>query len=267
MCIRDSLKVEQGHIKGTISNRTPWQLERVTLQAGSSTTTQGGERSVLADLLAPGATVSVDAVLVAPGAANLPGLKGSGQPVTDPTVNGGATTAPTDKKAVVLGVGLYQAQLANPTQYSLVAVGVPATTLQVDGRTPSRSSLAALVAPVEMESIDVLPAVRQARIVSSYTILPRYVDVYDLEIPNGVGGALKLSYSLPPATSGTPPVSSIEVYDWTEGTWTALPRQGGQAAGAVSLQPGQVLGGVARVRVVESNALSAGGSLKLVPGP
>lgn len=268
IAIDSHLKVEQGRIKGTITNRTPWPLERITLQAGSATTAQGGQRAALAPSLAPGATATVDAPLVAPGAATLPGLKGvPGQPASDPTTG----VDPTDKKSVVLGIGLYRAIILNPAQYSLVAVSVPGSSLEVEGRPPSRSAVAALVAPVTMDSIDTLPAVRPARIVSSYTVLPRYVDVYDLEVPAGVTGPLKLSYSLPPLPAGTyvdrTGTSSMDIYDWSLGSWIPLPRQSGAAVAAISLPPGKTLGGIARIRVVESNPNGSGSNVKLVAGP
>lgn len=245
------------HLHATVVNRSPYTLERMEIVAAET-----GAVAPLPGSLAPGAGITVDSELVARGATSLQPIKGGPSP--------GPSTAPAaaGKKDSVIGLAASEAVTARPGGYSLVAVSAPLGSLQVGSQRPSRSSLAALIAPISVDSTDSLPASGlRARLVSSYFgSLKLSVDVYDLAIPAGYGGAPRLGFQLPVQTAGQRlTVQSIEVYNWSDGSWRSLPRQGAaNQSSATDLLPGELAGAMVRVRATESNPESA--AIRLLGG-
>jgi len=145
-------------------------------------------------------------------------------------------------------------------------------TLEVDGTRPSRSSVAAILQPVSLESADSLSGIAiRPELVAQTDSIPFHYDVYDLKVPAGYGGPVKLQYVAYPAASGSasafqPPVKSVEIYDWTADSWRALPAAGAGAVQrplSIDLKPGETAGGVIRVRAQEQNTGVVNSSLQL----
>jgi hypothetical protein len=87
------------------------------------------------------------------------------------------------------------------------------------------------------------------------------VDVYDLELPAGLTSTPALGYTF--VDSPDPTVQSVEVYDWGTHSWRPLPKQQLplRSQQPVTLNPGEVQGGVVRVRVHETLPYQANLSL------
>jgi hypothetical protein len=241
MGLSASLRLENGHVKGTILNRTGHAIRQLEMINGQ------GNTGDLADDLAAGSTLQVDTQLdrVAGGisSSSLAGPTDSGR-------QGNADTMLKLAASQVLGGRSGLGDLA------LVGLTSPTTSITIDGQKPSRSALAAVVEPVELQSADSLASVKpNTRMISTYSgdgSTPGLVDVYDLEIPNGVKGALRLGYVY--LNMANAPVDSVDVYDWVAHTWRALPAQGQPYRGPqnAALNPGEVAGGVVRTRIHES---------------
>jgi hypothetical protein len=144
----------------------------------------------------------------------------------------------------------------SPSDLALVGLGSGSSQLSVDGHQLSRAPLVAVVEPVSLQSSDSLSSTRvRTRLVSTYSGdgSTGVVDDYDLEIPKGVQGPFQLGYVY--LDSGSSPVASVEVYDWTTHTWRQLPAQGAPYRGpqTAQLSSGETAGGVIRARVHESS--------------
>jgi hypothetical protein len=221
MGLSASLRLENGHIKGTILNRTGHAIRRLELVNGQ------GNVGDLAGYLAAGSTLHGDT-----------------------SQQGNPDTMLKLASSQVLGGRSGLGDLA------LVGLTSPTTSLTIDGQRPTRSALAAVVEPVELQSADSLSSIKaNTRMVSTYSgdgSTAGLVDIYDLQIPNGVTGALQLGYVY--LNMANSPVDSVEVYDWVVHTWRTLPAQGQPYRGPQNapLNPGEVAGGVVRTRIHES---------------
>jgi hypothetical protein len=241
MGLSASMRLENGHIKGTILNRTGHAIRQLELVNGQ------GNVGDLANDLAAGSTVQVDTQLNQGGSGiSASSLAGPG----DTSQQGNPGTMLKLASGQVLGGRSGLGDLA------LVGLTSPTTSLTVDGQRPTRSALAAVVEPVELQSADSLSSIKaNTRLVSTYSgdgSTAGLVDVYDLEVPNGVTGSLQLGYVF--LNTSNSPVDSVEVYDWIAHTWRPLPAQGQPYRGPqnASLNPGEVAGGVVRTRIHES---------------
>ena len=114
-----------------------------------------------------------------------------------------------------------------------------------------------MVEPVDLQSADSLGSLTRAktRLVSTYSgdgSTAGIVDVYDLEVPNGVTGGLQLGYVYLNMANSS--VGSVEVYDWVSHSWRSLPAQGPPYHGpqTTALAPGEVMGGIIRARAHET---------------
>ena len=147
---------------------------------------------------------------------------------------------------------------SGPGDLALVGLTDPTNSLKVGDLKPARSVLAAVVEPVDLRSADSLGSLIKARtrLVSTYSgdgSTAGIVDVYDLEIPNGVTGPLQLGYVY--LNMANSPVGSVEVYNWITHSWHALPAQGPPFRGQQTspLDPGELTGGLIRTRIRESS--------------
>ncbi len=121
-----------------------------------------------------------------------------------------------------------------------------------------------MVEPVRLQSSDtLLGTAPRPRLVSgaSNGDGTSQVDVYDLDLPVGLASTPALSYTF--VDSPDPTVQSVEVYDWGTHSWRALPKQQVplRSQQPVNLNPGEVQGGVIRVRVRETLPYQANLSL------
>jgi hypothetical protein len=231
------LRLESGRIKGTILNRTGHPIHQLELVNAV------GSVGDLTASLGVGSTLQVDTQLNQGSNANLAGPTDTSQAAERDTLLRLAASQ-------VLG------GRSGPTDLALVGLTSATTSLTVDGQRPTRSTLAAVVEPVDLQSVDSLASMRtDTRLVSTYTgdgSTTGLVDVYDLQVPNGVTGGLQLGYQY--LNMANSQVGSVEVYDWTTHAWRALPAQGPPYRGqqAASLTPGELAGGTVRTRIHES---------------
>src|SRR5207248_3125183 len=226
------LRLVNGRIVGTLHNGGDRPLQQVMLVSGT------GQQSTLTPDLGPRATAAVDASLDAPN-----------QRPYDP---GGGTTGTDFRRASLLRIAIGQATDSRQGVFSLVALTESFGSLEIDGTHPSHSSVAAVVQPVSLDSADSLSGIAlRPELVAQTDSIPFHYDVYDLKVPPGYSGPVKLQYVAYPSTGSSsafqPPVKSVEVYDWTADSWRALPAAAaGQAQRPLSidLKPGEAVGGV-----------------------
>ncbi len=250
------LALKGGRLQGTILNHTARPIQDLRAVTAS------GQEAVLAKgALNPGQTVSVDASLDASLPVN-PKV-GVGQAAPPPGVVYGGQVYNGDKRETVVRLAAAEALSGRQGELALVGVTDASSTLQIEGAQPAHSTLAAVVQPVQVESVDSLAAVAaRPRIVSMVSDNAYTVDVYDIEVPTGVAASeLALSYFYPPQT-GQPiakaPVMSVDVYDWTVGSWRAMPQFPATGRGLSSpVAPAEAQGGIIRVRVEELTPQSA----------
>ena len=246
------LRFSNGRIQGTLRNTGDRSLQQVTLVSGV------GQQATLTADIGPKATVTVDAPLEA--ANQRPydgGLAGPGNDY---------------RRAALLRIAASQAVDGRSGAFSLVALTESYGALNVEGTTPSRSSVAAILQPVSLEAVDALSGIApRPELVAQTDAIPFHYDVYDLRIPAGYTGPVKLqylAYAAPSQVSNAfqPPVKGIEVYDWTVGTWRALPTAAPgqpQRSMSIDLKPGELAAGVVRVRAQEQNTGVVNSNLQL----
>jgi hypothetical protein len=237
MGLAATLRLESGHVKGTIQNRTGRPIHQLELVNAL------GSVGALTNNFGPGSTLQVDTQL----------NQGSNANVVGP-----ADTSQAAERDTVLRLAASQVLggRSGPTDLALVGLTSPTSSLTVDGQRPTRTALAAVVEPVGLQSIDSLASVRtETRLVSTYSgdgSTPGLMDVYDLQVPNGVTGGVQLGYVYLNMANST--VGSVEVYDWSTHSWRALPAQGPpyRPQQTASLNPGEFASGTVRTRIHES---------------
>ena len=201
VAVEARLRLENGRIAGTVSNRGRTTVRRLTLFATD------GRTAILAALLAPGATLAVNAPLqaiAAPDAAAAPGDKVS----TTMSAAAAMVSSPVTEVQGLAGI----------------VDGLPG--FRVDGLLPTRSLLAAFALPVTLESVDALPAGwSAARVVASNGLSASPVTIVDYQLPRmQTPGDLKISAGNPSAVGslvlpGQRP--KVEIYDWSTAGWSA----------------------------------------------
>ena len=234
------LKLVNGRIVGTIRNAGERPLQQLLLVSGL------GQQAQLGADLGPKGTLEVNATLDAPkayGGGAAPGLNEDG------------------RRTSALRIASGQVIDGRQGVFSVVALTEPYGSLQVGGTRPVRTSLAAIVQPVVLESADALSGIAlRPELVAQTDSKPYHFDVYDMTLPAGYTGRVKLQYSAYPAPSSPAavgyqyPIQSVEVYDGTAGTWRPLPQAPPNRAGStltVDLTAGEYQGGVVRVRALE----------------
>jgi len=126
---------------------------------------------------------------------------------------------------------------------------------------------------VSLDSADALSGIAmRPELVAQTDAIPFHYDVYDLRVPTGYTGPVKLQYlayaSASPSPAGfQPPVKGVEVYDWSSESWRVLPAASAgqsQKALTIDLQPGEVATGVVRIRAQEQNTGVIISNLQLV---
>jgi hypothetical protein len=219
------LRVTSGHLVGTVANHGRQTVGPVQLFV------MDRDPVTLAAQLPPGHTLNVD---VAVGS-----LPSEGHMYSD------------DRRSQAASLGA--ASVAGISDLTLVAVGSGSSGLQVDNGQPSLSSLAAIVQPLQLESSDALVLTPRQRLVSTITTGNGLVDVYDFQLPSGYRKSVSLDLSALVSQTG---VRSVEVYDWVNGTWRALPMPGPGASQPAPVPLSSFEGGagpgLVRIRVQES---------------
>ena len=247
------LRLVNGRIVGTLRNTGDRPLQQVMLVSGT------GQQSTLTADIGPHAAAAVDAALDA-----------ANQRPYDPTTG---ATGSDFRRASLLRIAIGQGVDGRQGVFNLVALTESSGTLDVDGTRPSRSSVAAIIQPVSLESADSLSGIAlRPELVAQTDSIPFHYDVYDLKVPPGYSGPVKLQYVAYPAVGTSsvafqPPVKSMEIYDWTADSWRALaPAAAGQPQRPLSidLHPGETAGGVIRVRAQEQTTGVVNSALQLV---
>ncbi len=242
MPIDAQLQVVKGHVVGKIVNLSQRPISDLELVSAS------GSEAVLAAVVAPGATSSINVELS-------PGPTG---PIASSRDVARAIPGVTENSRQAM-IRLASSQAVNGVPGALALVGFTRATdsISVDGARPGRAAVAAVVEPITVKTADALSGIApRPRLVSNYGSADgsTQLDVYDFDLPSGLTTPTVLSYQLPDMPS--PNVRSVEVYDWSGHTWRAMPRQpvAARSQGPVLLQPGELVQGVVRVRVVEGYA-------------
>jgi hypothetical protein len=224
-------------LRGTIVNRTLAPIRDLRVVVGTGLT-----EVKVADGLQAGQSMTVGPIPIPPSSQSSPSAI---------QMNGGCpdTFTQTGREDCVLtyagAVGAYP-----PGRLYLVGLVDAVVPVTVDGANPHRTTIAALIEPVSLESSDALVAgLGTSRLVSMYRSAPNFLDVYDIDLPSQPQKAYTLKYG-PVANASGPQSIAPEVYDWSTGTWRALPLS---SSGQSRLQPDEVSHGSARVRVVESS--------------
>jgi len=231
MPIEARLSLRAGRVQGQVVNHTARAVRDLQLASPSV-------QVPLVGSLAPGASAAVDAPLNAGTASVLGGKLGIPVP---PAVFQPASA----QTAVTTMVTLAATEVAvRPGEWALVGQVDRTDTLRVGGERPHSMGQAFVVEPALLASADTAGAAAPARLVSTYGKPPAsVVEVFEQPVPRGLTRGVVVTAS---AQQGKPiglaTAPSIQVYDWSSGTWNAVP------AGA-ALTAGEVAGGVVRVRV------------------
>ncbi len=114
--------------------------------------------------------------------------------------------------------------------------------LTVDGEHPRQAALAVLEEPISPVQVTTPRLFEQRLLAASSSGSGGYTDVYDVVVA-GAGLPLRLTY-----TTGW--FSQVEVYDFATRTYRPVPPGGGPQT-SVELAPGELRGGIVRVRVSE----------------
>jgi hypothetical protein len=157
-------------------------------------------------------------------------------------------------RAGLVRLAASQALSGRPGELALIGFTDAADSIRIDGARPGRQAIAAIVEPFEVQAADSLAGIApRQRLVSSYSgDGDGLVDVYDFDLPQGLTARPALNYTL--LETGNATVRSVEVYDWDNHTWRALPKQQVpvRAQGPAQLAPGEASQGTVRVRVREA---------------
>ncbi len=238
LSLESHLKVVQDRVTGTVRNTGDRSVQQLTLVGGT------GQQATIATLVQPRATVTVDAP-----------LSNAGQATPFPQRMSYGARSSDYKRDTLLRVAAAAAVTGRKGDWTLTGLSDTSGALVVEGTRPSHNGLAAVVAPISLDSIDSLGLAPKASVLFSGSTVPVHYDVFDLAIPSGYAGPVKLSYDAAAAASlgGTQGVRSVEVYDWGAGTWRALPTGSpGQSIRSLTtdLTAGET-NRVVRVRVLE----------------
>jgi hypothetical protein len=203
VAVEAHLRLENGKLAGTVSNRGLATVRRLTLF------TTDGRTALLAAQLAPGSTADVSATLrsapVQPG---------------DTASNSG------DKPSAVMSAaaGTITSPPSGVQALAGVVDGLPG--FRVGGLVPTRSLVAAFAQPVALESVDTLPPGWSApRLVDGNGLTGDPVSVVDYELPR-LPSSVPLKISAGNASPNGAPVlpdqkPPVEIYDWATSGWSA----------------------------------------------
>ncbi|HEX6547690.1 MAG TPA: hypothetical protein VF134_02995 [Candidatus Dormibacteraeota bacterium] len=248
VALEPHLRLASGRIQGTVKNLGDRPIQQLELVSGL------GNRALIATDLAPHVTATVDSGISQPGAATA-GSNGFSGVSQAPRGNSDQLIRDT---MLQVGAGAVVDGVAG--DWTLVGLTDSIATISVEGRSPSHTGIAALIQRVGLESVDTLAGnvPRPSLLLTEPKTGVRY-DVYDLTVPPGYGGALKLSYftfGVPQTASPVQPFTphALAVYNWATGQWRELgtPVSSNGRTQTTPLDPGESAGGLVRVRVLES---------------
>jgi len=209
-------------LTGTVTNRGPVPIRSLRAQ------TENGQARV-ADIVNPGETLSVDAPVLTP----IPGTAGQHL----------LPAVPEEAAMFAAAAGSF----TRPGQVALVGLtGPPAAQGPVH-----RIAVTVAVAPLTGSEI-IAPVVGSSRQVL-YGTDPagESVAVFDLAAPAGAGPLSVTTQSVIADIEHRRSRQSVEVYNWTDGTWRALPTTGqprAYATFATPLSAAEVNNGLVRIR-------------------
>ena len=218
LAVEAHLRLENGKVAGTVSNRGRTAVRRLTLFATD------GRTATLAIVLAPGSVVTVSALLRA-----APSQSGAatGCPTGCADIGTEAAAAPGDRASAVMSAaaGMITSPATEVQALAGIVDGLPG--FRVGGLVPTRSLVAAFAMPLTLQSVDVLPANWSApRLVASNGLTGNPVSIVDYELPR-MPGATQLKISAGNASPiGTPVLPGqkpqLEIYDWAASSWSAV---------------------------------------------
>ena len=206
------LRIENGKLTGTISNRGRTAIRRLVLF------TTDGRAVPVSALLGPGSTLDLNAALPNASGANL------GIPVSNPNA---APPASGDNAFAVMtaAADTFISQTSQVQALAGLVDGMPG--FRVGGMVPTRTLVAAFAEPLTLESVDTLPSGWSApRLVAGNGLTGTPVSVVDYELPRMPAAApLKIS-ATDAAPTGAPPLPGqspqVEIFDWTTSQWSAV---------------------------------------------
>ena len=217
LAVEAHLRLENGKVAGTVSNRGRTAVRRLTLFATD------GRTATLAIVLAPGSVVTVSALLRA-----APSQSGAatGCPTGCADIGTEAAAAPGDRASAVMSAaaGMITSPATEVQALAGIVDGLPG--FRVGGLVPTRSLVAAFAMPLTLQSVDVLPANWSApRLVASNGLTGNPVSIVDYELPR-LPAAAQLKISAGNASPiGTPVLPGqkpqVEIYDWATSSWSA----------------------------------------------
>lgn len=238
MAITAELRLEQGRIKGQVTNHTSRTVRELRLVSASGTGAQ------LAATLAPGATARIDEAVTQ----TTPGLPPNKNVVImqGRAVAGPGPVYPQNSRQALIALGASEA-VGRAGDLAVVGLTAPVEAVRVGGGHAAGSTQAVVVEPVRLQSADSLAGIApQARLVGDRSDgAGTSLDVYELDLPRGVTGRIGLSLAFLKGPVATP--YPVEVYDWDLHSWRSLSLQ----PTAAPLTPGETAGGEVRVRVRE----------------
>jgi hypothetical protein len=224
------LHVVGGHVRGTVANlgaQPAGELELFTYDG------QNYHMARLSHFLGSGGAASVDSAL--------------GPAATDSSQ---AAQVPGSVGSLLQAVAV--SELQDQGDAVLVGLTIPVSShLTVDGGRLTPLAVAVLQQPVSMEAADSsLRDFETKRLTSSIGDSSKgFIDVYDLTIPPTTA-ALQLNM-------GQESVTSMEVYDWTQGTFVPVSTDSPTSMSTSPLTAGEIQDGMVRLRVHEPRLMWA----------
>jgi hypothetical protein len=243
MPLDSHLRLENGHIRGTVTNRGQRAISDLRLAGANDA------QASITQLLAPGATANVDTDISQ--VRNSSTSQSFGSVPAQPT-----RSAKGGGRDVVLRLAATQALSGRQGELALVGMAGGNEPVSIEGGHPSHSTLTAVVEPVGLEAADSLSAAApRGRLVSSFLgDGVSQVDVYDFDLPAGLKSPASLGYTFVDGVQSQSSVRGVDLFDWNTHSWQALPTQPGTGArpAGVPLGGGHTSSGTVRVRVRES---------------
>jgi hypothetical protein len=238
------LRLSSGRIQGMVKNLGDRPVESLELVSGV------GNVALLASELPAHGTASVDSALGPPASVGAAPNRGPSGAVE---ASGGAQL----KRQSVLQVGAQAVNDGSAGEWWLVGLAPSIGSISIEGGRPDHIGLAAVLENVSLESVDTLSGTvgRPSLLLTEPKTGYRY-DVYDLTVPTGYSGPLKLAYStfgISPAAVQEYQPRSVAIYNWTTGEWRDLgaPITSGGRTLTTPIAPGEAAAGRVRVRVNE----------------
>lgn len=197
-------KSSPGRLTGTVTNSGSETVRQLRAQIPEG-------QALLADSLAPGMTMTVDAPV-------LPVTSNAGGPSSDAKASP-KLLAPTPEDTATFAVA--SGAMTGPGQVALVGATGPAT-----GGDKAEHRVTVVVALVGLKGADNMAAGTGGSILVAASNFLTGGDAFAVFDATAPAGASPLSLRYPAQLSApgqSPPPSSVEVYNWTTGAWRSLP--------------------------------------------